>query len=67
MCLQMNIKVLTVDGLDLYDEKIKHYVQTNVYDDLNDRLSVLEQFINSINQEGYELMLVKTSEDTNIE
>lgn len=63
----MNIKVLTVDGLDLYDEKIKHYVQTNVYDDLNDRLSVLEQFINSINQEGYELMLVKTSEDTNIE
>ena len=63
----MNTKVLTVEGLDLYDEKIKHYVQTNVYDDLNDRLSVLEQFINSINQEGYELMLVKTSEDTNIE
>ena len=63
----MNIKVLTVDGLDLYDEKIKHYVQTNVYDNLNDRLSVLEQFINSINQEGYELMLVKTSKDTNIE
>ena len=63
----MNIKVLTVDGLDLYDEKIKHYVQTNVYDNLNERLSVLEQFINSINQEGYELMLVKTSKDTNIE
>lgn len=63
----MNIKVLTVEGLDLYDEKIKHYVQTNVYDNLNDRLSVLEQFINSINQEGYELMLVKTSKDTNIE
>lgn len=62
----MNIKVLTVEGLDLYDEKIKHYVQTNVYDDLNNRLSVLEQFINSINQEGYELMLVKTSKDTNI-
>ena len=51
----MNIKVLTVEGFDLYDEK------------LNDRLSVLEQFINSINQEGYELMLVKTSKDTNIE
>lgn len=63
----MNIKVLTVEGLDLYDEKIKHYVQTNVYNNLNDRLSVLEQFINSINQEGYELMLVKTSKDTNIE
>lgn len=62
----MNTKVLTVEGLDLYDEKIKNYVQANVYDDLNGRLSVLEQFINSINQEGYELMLVKTSEDTNI-
>ena len=63
----MNTKVLTVEGLDLYDEKIKNYVQANVYDDLNGRLSVLEQFINSINQEGYELMLVKTSKDTNIE
>lgn len=63
----MNIKVLTVEGLDLYDEKIKNYVQANVYDDLNGRLSVLEQFINSINQEGYELMLVKTSEDTDTE
>lgn len=59
----MNIKVLTVEGLDLYDEKIKNYVQTNVYDDLNDRLSVLETFIRSINQEGYELMLVKKGND----
>ena len=59
----MDIKVLTIEGLDLYDEKIKHYVQTNVYDDLNDRLSVLETFINSINQDGYELMLVKKGSD----
>mgnify|MGYP003298210609 CR=1 FL=1 len=59
----MKIKILTIDGLDLYDEKIKQYVQTNVYDDLNDRLSVLEKFINSINQDGYELMLVKKGSD----
>ena len=63
----MDIKVLTIEGLDLYDEKIKHYVQTNVYNDLNDRLSVLETFINSISQDGYEILLVKKENTDNNE
>lgn len=63
----MDIKVLTIEGLDLYDEKIKNYVQTNVYNDLNDRLSVLETFINSISQDGYEILLVKKENTDNNE
>lgn len=63
----MDLKVLTIEGLDLYDQKIKNYVQSDVYDKLNARLSDIEEFFNSINQEGYEILLVKKENTDNNE